>query len=109
MKLRDGREVVTDRPTPGGRYNIYDCAVGHPLLSMDADEGVTPMFTHCPDHPGVTSTSRGYMVSAMDVAVAMPVRMVWRRATSGELKRERRGHGTGGHYGSGGLAREWVP
>jgi hypothetical protein len=25
MKLRDGREVVTDAVIPGGRYNVYDC------------------------------------------------------------------------------------
>lgn len=130
MKLRDGREFPTDQfiDFPNVQYNVYDCPgeegagphiehgadglrmvpgvvspLAHQLLSMDVDEGVTPFMVTCPDH-GVHATSRFYRMR-LDAAL-LPVRMVWRKATKGELKRERRDGGD--HYSRGGLAREWA-
>ena len=113
MKLRDGREVVTHEWVEGARYNVYDCPGNgrgegpHPILSMDVDEGVTPFMVGCPDHKLAAAQSRFYRVDAMRRPALFPVWLVWRRPTKGELKRERREGGA--HYGSGGLACEWVP
>jgi len=103
VKLRDGREVATDAVIPGERYNVYDCERGHALLSFDLDDGVTPFLVPCP-YDGTTAQSRFYRVH--DPAAFLPVVMVWRAATSGEIKRERRSGGY--HFASGGLAREWA-
>jgi hypothetical protein len=104
MKLRDGREIdAAEVVRHNGRFNVYDCEKGHELLSLDLDEGVTPAFTICP-FDGTTAGSRFYRVH--NPGGFGPLVMVWRKATPGELKRERR---TGGdHYARGGLAREWL-
>jgi hypothetical protein len=120
-RMHDGREVEVGEPIPGGRYNGYVCrgeagkmrvedsrmVMGpalHTLLSLDVDDGVTPMFVWCPDHD-CEAVSEGYPPGAPPTAL-FPVRMVWRHATRGEEKRERREGGN--HYRQGGLAREWV-
>jgi len=111
VTLADGREVVIDEYFEGGRYNVYDCPgngrgqPSHPILSLDVDEGVTPFLKACPDH-GAMATSRFYRVDARVNARWFPVRLVWRRATKGELKRERRDGGD--HFARGGLAVEVV-
>lgn len=121
-KLADKREIVVDAPIEGGQYNVYDCpgpdglpdrviggvykpgTVGHYLLSLDVDDGVTPAMITCPDD-GRAASSRFYPPGPPP-AQLFPVRMIWRKATNGELKRERREGGQ--HYALGGLAREWV-
>lgn len=106
MKLADGREFdPATLPPPDARVNIYDCAFGHALLSADLDEGVTPMFVTCP-FDQAQAGSRGYRVTMPQALAALPVQMVWRKATKSELKRERRAGGD--HYAMGGLAREWT-
>lgn len=118
--LRDKRQVEIDSPIPGGRYNVNVCGGGgdwdsraprmlerdvkHSLLSLDVDEGVTPMLVRCPDD-GDTAQSCGYP-KGEPPAHLFPVRMIWRKPTNGELKRERREGGE--HYKLGGLSREWV-
>ena len=127
MKMRDGREVVVDRFDPALRYNVYDCPgiagaegrfvtiagpggvtqmVAHAMLAAEVDEGVTPMFMACPEHANRRLTSRMYRVDAATQPDLFPVRILWRRATMGERKRERRSGGD--HFARGGLAREWV-
>lgn len=102
--LADRRWIDPNVVDPDGRYNVYDCqACGVALLSVDLDRGVTPMFVGCPDCSG-TAASRCYSVK--DPAAHLPIRMVWRLATRGERKRERREGGD--HFERGGLAREWV-
>lgn len=103
--LLDGRHVPTATVIEGGRYNVYDCEWGHALLSLDLDQGVTPAFVGCP-FEGSLAGSRFYRVPTP--AQHLPVAMVWRKPTPGEVKRERRRHGDRGHFASGGLAREWV-
>lgn len=112
MRMRDGREVVTDEWAEGLRYNAYDCPGNgrggppHAILSADVDDGVTPFVVRCPIC-GAAAMSRMYRVDALHHPSLFPVRMVWRRATGGERKRERRDGGD--HFAKGGLAREWVP
>lgn len=98
--LQDGRAIIVDRPT-GGSYNVYACKFGHQLLSLDVDAGTTPMFVACPDD-GSTAESRGYQVKLSPRL--FPVRMIWRRPTSSELRKDK-----SGHFAAGGLQREWVP
>lgn len=110
FKLRDGREVEVNEWIEGVEYNVYDCGGGifgdaHPLLSMDVDKGVTPFLKLCPDHD-MHATSRFYRVDALHHPSLFPVRFVWRRATSSELKREKREGGD--YYRQGGLAVEVV-
>lgn len=128
MKLANGREFDTTQAIEGVRYNAYGCPgvatnatrvehgpggatvvpgkVGHWLLSMDVDDGVTPFMVTCPDH-GLAAESAFYPADIHFWPSLWPVRMIWRKATQGELKRERRDGGN--HYVRGGLAREWVP
>lgn len=105
MKLRDGREVVTDRVIDGALYNLYSCPgpdgreahidhrsttnpMGryveaehfHSLLSLDVDPGVTPMFVTCPDHDR-TAESRGYRVDVGATAMSTASDPVCRCAT----------------------------
>lgn len=106
--MRDGRDVVIDRPVESfiGQYNVYQCERGHHNLSLDVDKGVTPMFLVCRvDGCGATSSSTMYP-KGEPPAHLFPVRVLWRRPTNGELKRERREGGE--HYKLGGLALEWV-
>lgn len=127
MRLADGREVTIDAMVLGVEYNVYDCpgdgaeeriehgpngatyvpaVPQHALLSMDVDKGVTPMFVTCPDH-GKRASSRFYHVD--DPTKYLPVRMVWRRATKGEMKRARQSNvDLLIHYEQGGLEREWT-
>lgn len=113
MKLHDGREVALNGREPTAkRYNVYECpgpadesSGPHALLSMDVDDGATPMFVRCPDH-GSTSVSQMYRLAVPPSDFA-PVRMVWRKATKSELKAERRDGGW--HFAKGGLQREWAP
>lgn len=105
VKLADGREFDPDVVIEGGRYNVYDCEKGHELLSIDLDEGVTPMFVICPFDTSQAG-SRFYRVH--EPRAFGSVVMVWRKPTKGELKRELRTTGPGGHFASGGLAREWT-
>lgn len=127
MKLADGREFDTTKAIEGVRYNVYGCPgtaenatrvehsgdgatvvpgkVAHWLLSMDVDEGVTPFMVTCPDH-GLWAESRMYPRGLERDSSLWPVRLIWRKATNGELKRERREGGE--HYRRGGLAREWT-
>ena len=107
MKLADGREFDPEEPEGVIRWNIYDCEQGHALLSADLDEGVTPAFVTCP-YDRTIAGSRFYNVPPWHAQRAMPVAMVWRKATKGEMKQELRTQGRGGHYASGGLAREWT-
>lgn len=72
---------------------------------MDVDEGVTPFMSACPDH-GLSSTSAFYPSGIERDSSLLPVRMLWRKATPAELKRERKDGGD--HYARGGLAREFV-
>ena len=128
MKLADGREFSTSEAVEGVKYNLYDCPgdaehatrvqhgpdgstvipgrVMHRLLSMDVDDGVTPFMVTCPDHD-VAAESEFYPKGIELHPSLWPVRMIWRKATNGELKRERRDGGD--HYRRGGLAREWTP
>ena len=104
--MRDRREVTIDRYVEGVRYNVYACESGHHNLSMDVDEGVTPMFLTCRvDGCGARSSSMMYPKGEPPTHL-FPVRIIWRRATNGELKRERREGGE--HYRLGGLALEWA-
>lgn len=126
MKLADGREFSTTEAIEGVRYNVYGCpgtgnatrvehgpsgavvvpgVVAHYLLSMDVDEGVTPFLVTCPDH-GIAAESAFYPAGLERHPSLWPVRMIWRRATKSEMKRERREGGD--HYRLGGLAREWT-
>lgn len=129
MKLADGREFVTTEAIEGVKYNVYGCPgtpenatrvehgedgarvipgkVAHYLLSMDVDEGVTPFMVTCPDH-GLAAESAFYPAGIVMRPSLWPVRMIWRKPTKGERKRELREQGPGGHYASGGLAREWT-
>lgn len=91
---------------PAQTQHVVPGRVLHSLLSMDVDEGVTPFMVTCPDH-GAAAESRFYRVDAIHHPSYFPVRMIWRRPTQGELKRERRDGGE--HYRLGGLAREWTP
>lgn len=106
-KLADGRTVVVDRVAPAAkRYNVYACDNGHHNLSMDLDEGVTPMFLMCRrDGCGARSVSSGYPAGDPPEHL-FPVRVIWRKATKGEMKRERRKGGE--HFALGGLQMEWV-
>jgi hypothetical protein len=106
VRLADGREFDPAVFVMGLRYNAYTCQRRHVLLSVDLDEGVTPMFVHCPDD-GSRATSSGYPKDPPPPYL-FPVRMVWRKATKGEFKQEREVGGRGGYFASGGLAREWV-
>ena len=128
MRLADGREFETAVAIEGVRYNVYGCPgtpanatrvergpdgtrvipgkVAHWLLSMDVDDGVTPFMVACPDH-GLSAESAFYPAGLEMRPSLWPVRMIWRKATAGELKRERREGGD--HYRRGGLAREWTP
>lgn len=31
-----------------GKINTYTCSQGHQIITIDRDEGVTPMFINCP-------------------------------------------------------------
>lgn len=106
-RLRDGRDVVIDRVTTAAlRYNVYACDNGHHNLSMDLDEGVTPMFLTCRRLGcGARSVSSMYP-KGEPPAHLFPVRVIWRRATNGEIKRERREGGD--HFVRGGLQMEWT-
>lgn len=101
VTLGDGRAFDPHSVIPGGRYNVYDCERGHELLSIDLDEGVTPALTHCP-FDQTTASSRFYRVHGP--AAFLPVVFVWRLATNGERKWERRNGFD--HYARGGLARD---
>ncbi len=136
MRLADGRVVETDRVIafPGWRYNAYSCPGpggreahidhrstenpmgryveaehSHWLLSLDVDDGVTPFMVTCPDHDR-TATSAMYRVDERLATIALPVRMVWRRATASETKRwKRKNPAMYEHVRLGGLVREWAP
>lgn len=51
------------------RINAYSCITGHVLLSIDKDDGVTPMFVDC--HCGNQARSNFYTPHAPDVVKAM--------------------------------------
>lgn len=105
MKLGDGREFDPTSVIEGGRYNVYDCEKGHELLSIDLDEGVTPMMVPCP-FDGTTASWRFYRIH--EPRAFGQVVMVWRKATAQEIKRARRTPGLQDHYRQGGLHREWT-
>src|ERR1035437_6050702 len=105
MKLGDGREVETTRPVADGKYNVYDCEKGHPLLSLDIDEGVTSFMSACPDHPSASAAAR--MCRFLPVLSLFPGRMIWRRATQAEMAEA--DPALFDHYSKGGLHREWAP
>lgn len=122
VRLADGREVEIGVPIEGGRYNAYACDRGHHNLTLDLDEGTTPMFLTCRrtdgcgdpgcwcglmpgEECGERSVSAGYPNRAVPEHL-FPVQVVWRRATQGQLKRERREGGD--YYRSGGLHPEWT-
>lgn len=107
-RMRDGREVEINEPIPErlGHYNVYQCENGHHNLSLDVDDGTTPMFLTCRVNGCGGQSSSMMYPHGEPPAHLFPVRVLWRRPTNGELKRERREGGE--HYRLGGLALEWV-
>lgn len=109
MRLGDGREVPTTEELPdgAGRYNRYACPLGHKLLSLDIDEGVTPMLVMCPDHDGRVAESEFYTIRRPIMPSNFPVRMIWRRPIDRDLAEA--SPEMLDHYERGGLLREWTP
>lgn len=81
-----------------GQINVYRCEVcGFELVTINADNGVTPMFVRC-RKPGCKGTmcSAGYRVAVNPIP-----RMRWYRPKQDEY--QRLDAGTREHVGMGGL------
>lgn len=106
VKLQDGRSVNVRVYDPQYTYNFYRCHRGHSSLTMDIDEGVTPMFMRCRQSGCEQIAESNFYPKGEPPAQMFPVRVVFRKPTKSELKNERRTNGH--HFKWGGLASENV-
>lgn len=109
-----GREFLIDRylDTYTGKYNLYICKAGHHNLSLDIDEGVTPMFLVCRfkiKHRricGQQAHSSMYRLTPSQVQSFRPVKIIWREPSPRELRVA--SPAMLEHYQKGGLHLEWI-
>lgn len=84
---------------PKGRENVYECrACGRHLVTIDRDEGTTPMFMRClpertPGGCGEMMASHGYPTPPRPAHIAAPTHE-WYKPTDEELLAECRGDPT---------------
>lgn len=112
VKLRDGREFDPNTYDRDLRYNVYSCnyTSSHKILSVDLDNGVTPMFITCRlgrlKLCGHTAISSVYP-KGEPPAYLFPVKIVWRNPTNDEVKLAKRNN-EWDHFSRGGLIMEWI-